>query len=264
MRGRLKELWKPILQITDGLTIYETLSNFVEEQKNERLSSKQNTLEGHIVKVVTELYNEANVNPIPYIPFQTMWFKLAEDLDGKIDEKKPHVMDTSEFFSVTKNKVGYRLREILSGKSKPVREKGLEGKDTVVKAYVFNREKLRRVAKKYGYEIVTKLLSEPSSEGVGAPKSTLKHHEKNVEKSLDAPQQLGKLSYTVTNPSVQEAVEYALAMMDKRKPDKTTGDIFIHDLQHKDLSKEEAEKQLEKLLDEGILAYDPDGWLVKI
>lgn len=48
MRGRLKELWKPILQITDGLTVYETLADFVEKQKNERLSSRQNTLEGHI------------------------------------------------------------------------------------------------------------------------------------------------------------------------------------------------------------------------
>lgn len=142
--------------------------------------------------------NEANVNPVPHVPFQTIWFKLAEDLDGKIDDKKPHVMDTSEFWHVTKNKVGYRLREILSGKSKTVREKDLEGKDVVVKAYVFNLEKLRRVAKKYGYEIVTKLPSEPSSEGMQASNSTLKHHEKNVEKSVDAPQQLGKLSYSVT------------------------------------------------------------------
>jgi len=198
MRGRLKELWKPILQITDGLTVYETLANFVEDQKNERLSSKQNTLEGHIVKIVTELHNQAGSNPAPYIPFQTMWFRLADDLDGKIDDKKPHVMDTSEFWHVTKNKVGYRLREILSGKSKPVREKDLEGKDVVVKAYEFNQEKLRRVAKKYGYEIVTKLPSEPSSEGVQAPNSTLEHHEKNVEKNVDTPQQLGNLSYTVT------------------------------------------------------------------
>jgi len=197
MRGRLKELWKPLLQITHGLTIYETLSNFVEEQKNERLATKQNTLEGHIVKVVTELYNQANENP-DYIPFQTIWFALAGDLDGKIDDKKPHVMDTAEFFGVTKSKVGYRLREILSGKSKPVREKDLEGNNTVVKAYVFDYEKLRRIAKKYGYELVTKLPSLLSSEGVQTPISTLNNHENNVEKSLNAPLEVGKLSYSVT------------------------------------------------------------------
>jgi len=229
MRGRLKELWKPILQITNGLMVYDTLTNFVDEQKNERLSSKQNTLEGHIVKVVTELHNEFKVNPVPHIPFQTIWFRLAEDLDGKIDNKKPHVMDTSEFFNVTKNKVGYRLREILSGKSKPVREKDIDENYVIVKAYVFDQKKLRRIAKKYGYELVTKLPIEtldsnilvtklpslPSSEGVKATISTLKNHEKNVEEGLDTPQQLSKLSYLVTDPKKKaflETVKFVVAL----------------------------------------------------
>jgi len=217
MRGRLKELWKPILQITHGLSIYETLASFVEEQRDERIATKQNTLEGHIVKVVTELHKQAGENPIPYIPFQTIWLALAEDLDGKLDDKKPHVMDTSEFFQVTKSKVGYRLREILSGKSKTVREK-IEGEKDEncprIKVYDFDQDKLRRVAKKYGYQLVTKLpiekpdsnilvtklLSEPSSEGVQAPISTLKNHENNVEKSHNAPLEVGALSNSVTKP----------------------------------------------------------------
>ena len=277
IRGRLKELWKPILQITHGLTVYDTLAGFVEEQKNERLSAKQNTLEGHIVKVVVEIHNEAKITPVPYISFQTIWFALAEDLDGKIDDKKPHVMDTSEFFSVSKNKVGYRLREVLSGKSKVVREKDVDDKWVSIKAYEFNQEKLRRIAKKYGYELVTKLPVEmvesnipvtklptlPSSKGVYAPFATLQTHEKDVEKRVGTPQQLGKLSNSVTNPSVQEAVEYALEMMAKRLPDHTTGDAFINDLQFKGLTEEQAEKLLEKLTDEGLLGYDDEGWLVK-
>jgi hypothetical protein len=198
IRGRLKELWKPILQITYGLTIYETLENFVKEQKNERLTSKQNTLEGHIVKVVTELHNEAKTNPVPYIPFQTIWLRLAEDLDGKIDEKKPHVMDTSEFFQVTKHKVGYRLREVLSGKSKTVRKKDSEGNDVIIKAYTFNQEKLRRIAKKYGYELVTELPLSPTSKDAQTPNSTLKYYENNVEERNRTHQQLGNLSNSVT------------------------------------------------------------------
>lgn len=80
--------------------------NFVDEQKSERLSNKQNSLEGHIVKVVTELHNEAKLSPVRYVPFQDIWSRLAGDLEGKTDDKKPHVMDTSEFFTVTKQKVG--------------------------------------------------------------------------------------------------------------------------------------------------------------
>ena len=76
-------------------------------------------------------------------------------------------MATSEFFRVTKHKVGYRLREILSSKSKTVRKE-----DVTIKAYEFNQKKLRRIAKKYGYELVTKLPLLPSSESIKAAIST--------------------------------------------------------------------------------------------
>ena len=196
-RGRLKELWKPILQITHGLTVYDNLFKFVEDQRKERLSSKQDTLEGKIVKVVTEILNEAKGDSFN-VPFQTIWNRLAEELDGKIDEKKPHVMETSEFFTVTKNKVGYRLREILSGKTKVLREKDPYGNWLSLKAYEFDPSKLRKVSKKYGYELVTKLQSLPSSEGTQAPESMEKTTSDNVEKEPYAPQQLSKLGNVVT------------------------------------------------------------------
>lgn len=59
--------------------------------------------------------------------------------------------------------------------------------------------------------------------------------------------------------TIQEVAEYAYSQMEKRKPDNTTGDTFIHDLQFKGLSKEEAENLLNKLTDEGPLGYDKDG-----
>lgn len=209
MKGRLKELWKPLLQVTHGLSIHSSLADFVEEQKNVRLATKQNTLEGHIVKVVTTLHNEANVNPVFYIPFKTIWFALVADLEGKIDDKKPHVMDTSEFFYVTKSKVGYRLREVLGGKSMTVRQKIQGEKDEKcprIKAYDFNWEKVRRVAKKYGYEFVTKLQSKPTSKRTLTPSSTsetscstLEKEENNIQKGLNTPKELSSLSDLVTH-----------------------------------------------------------------
>jgi len=261
LKGRIKEIWKPILQITHDLSIYPTLANFVEEQKNERLSSKQNTLEGHIVKVVTELHNQAKENPVPYIPFQTIWFELASDLDGKIDDKKPHVMDTSEFFQVTKNKVGYRLREILSGKIKVLREKDSEGNWVSTKAYSFDSQKLRRIAKKYGYELVTKLPSLLSSESAQAPISTLKEHEGNVEKDVIVPLEVGKLSNSVTD-SKPLTVQELLTLL-RSSWQKGTVDAFIDLIvTKKDCSREEARELSEKWLDEGLVAFDPDGFLV--
>ena len=193
MKGRVKELWKPLLQITHGLTVYDGLFGFVEDQKNERLSARQNTLEGHVVKVVSSLYNQGNET----IPFSDVWRELVSDLDGKLDDKKPHVMDTSEFFQVTKNKVGYRLREVLSGKTTVLKERDSEGDRVSVKAYVFDSAKLRKVAKKYGYEVSTKLPSLPSSEGVQAPKTMEKVGENNVENTTHAHLKLGRLSNTV-------------------------------------------------------------------
>jgi energy-coupling factor transporter ATP-binding protein EcfA2 len=201
MKGRLKELWKPILQVTSGLTVHDGLFKFVEDQRKERLSVKQDTLEGKIVKVVTELFNESKAESslIYTIPFQTIWSRLQEELDGKIDDKKPNVMDTSEFFQVTKNKVGYRLREVLSAKSKAMREKDSEGNDMVVKAYEFYIDKLGRIAKKYGYDFVTKLSLLPSSEGVQALESMEKTTPDNVEKEAHTPQQLGYVRNFVTS-----------------------------------------------------------------
>jgi hypothetical protein len=196
MRGRLKEIWKPLLQVTHGLTIYDTLAKFVDNQKNERLSTKQNTLEGHIVKVVVNLFNAA-IEDKGYLAFHSIWLALADDLEGKIDENKPHVMDTSEFFKVSKHKVGYRLREVLSGKSKTVRE----GEEHF-KAYEFDQEKLSRIAKKYGYELVTKLPLSPISEGMRASIPKTDSPKKNVEekhkKHAYTPSENRDISDTVT------------------------------------------------------------------
>lgn len=200
MKGRLKELWKPILQITHGLTVYEGVFKFVEDQKKERLSIKQDTLEGHIVKVIVEIFNTAK-DTVDKVPFPTIWDSLVLDLNGKVDDNKPNVMDTSEFFDVTKNKVGYRLREVLSGKSKVLREK-LGDSWISTKAYVFDLEKLKRIAKKYGFELVTKLPCLPSFVGVQEPKTTEsmeKNNGDNVEKGIGTPQELSNLSNLVTN-----------------------------------------------------------------
>jgi hypothetical protein len=208
LKGRIKELWKPLLQVTHGLTVYDTLFKFVEEQRKERLSVKQDTLEGHVVKMVVEILNEAKDQLEP-IPFSTIWDALVLDLNGKVNPDKPNVMDTSEFFDVSKNKVGYRLREVLSGKSKVKKEK--QDNDWVnYKAYEFNLDKVRRVAKKYGYELATKLPSLLSSGGVQGSsvaekpenngENNVESMEKTAAQETGTPLELGKLSNLVANP----------------------------------------------------------------
>jgi hypothetical protein len=161
VKGRLKELWKPIIQIVSGLTVEADLRAHLELLHKERLNEKTNTLEGHIVKVICELYV-----PDQPLAFADVWDTLVKDLEGKLDDKKPNKMDTPEFGEVTKQKVGYRLREVLSGRKTNTR--GQKGPGRI---YEFDKEKLKRIAKKYGCSLANKLTSYPTTAGVDAPKA---------------------------------------------------------------------------------------------
>jgi hypothetical protein len=170
VKGRLKELWKPIIQVIAGLTIEKDLRAHLELVYKERLHEKVNTLEGHIVKVVCELF----VSGEP-LSFTDIWDGLVKDLEGKIDEKKLNKMDTPEFSEVTKQKIGYRLREVLGGKKTKAR-----GETGQSRAYDFDAEKLKRIAKKYNCVTKNKLTSGTSSE----ERAQLNHEKQLAEASV--------------------------------------------------------------------------------
>jgi hypothetical protein len=154
VKGRLKELWKPIIQVVSGLTIEGDLRAHIELLRKERLSERISTLEGHIVKVVCDLF----VLDEP-LSFSVVWDALVLDLGGKLDDKKPNKMDTAEFAEISKQKVGYRLREVLGGKKAKV-----VGHDND-RVYVFDAQKLERIAKKYGCDLKNKLSEINGGEG---------------------------------------------------------------------------------------------------
>jgi len=206
-KGRLKELWKPILQVVSGLTVEKDLRAHLEQLQKERLSEKVNTLEGHIVKVVCELYVADQL-----LAFTDIWDALVKDLEGKLDDKKPNKMDTPEFGEVTKQKVGYRLREVLSGRKTKAR---LQEGPTV--AYDFNGEKLKRIAKKYGWSLVPKFSTEPSLGGKihlepenqveekGAlPENNLVSDTSKTEKQAETPAKVMQLGNSGTNLTLEE------------------------------------------------------------
>jgi len=189
VKGRLKELWKPIIQIASGLTVEHSLRQFLERLEKERMDAKTNTIEGHLVKVVAELYRPSE----PTLS-NDIWLTLASDVEGRIDEKKPNQMDTPEFGIITKQKIGYRIREVLNGKGKVIRLQ-----DGLQRAYEFNDEKIKRIFKKYGVQHVTKLQSFPTSKSVSTPQTMEKDHENNVEKPSEKPLEVDKSRNIVTN-----------------------------------------------------------------
>jgi hypothetical protein len=169
VRGRLKETWKPVLQIISGLTVEKDLRTHIDALQGERLSEKTGSLEGHLVKVICEIYVIDEL-----LAFGDIWDGLVNDLDGKLDDKKPNKMDTAEFGEVTKQKIGYRLREVLGGK----KTKGA-GHDNG-RFYGFDPEKLKRIAHKYSCKLADKRTTETGSTGV----NTEKHENQVNEKQL--------------------------------------------------------------------------------
>lgn len=189
VKGRLKELWKPIIQMVFGLTVEGELRAHLEQSQKERLSEKANTLEGHIVKVVCELY--ASETPLAS---SDIWAGLVKDLEGKLDDKKPNKLDTPDFGEVTKQKIGYRLREVLGGKKTKARLQ--EGPAWV---YSFDVEKLKRIAKKYGCSVVPKFQSVPTLGERAPAKPTNAGEEKDVfsqNKPISGTQQTEKQAET--------------------------------------------------------------------
>jgi hypothetical protein len=170
VKGRLKELWKPVIQIISGLTVEKDLRTHLEILQKERLNERINTLEGHIVKVICEL-----IIPGEPIAFADLWKNLVTDLGGKLDDKKPNKVDTPEFGEVTKQKIGYRLREVLGGKK--IKARGQDGTERV---YAFDFEKLKRIAKKYGCNLVPKFPTNTSLEERSTSKPESEVEEKNA------------------------------------------------------------------------------------
>ncbi|MEM2968094.1 MAG: hypothetical protein QXJ76_02165, partial [Candidatus Bathyarchaeia archaeon] len=169
VKDRLKELWKPIIQTVSGLTVEKDLRLHLELLQKERLNEKTNTLEGHIVKTICELYTQQP------LAFADIWDALVKDLEGKLDDKKPNKMDTPEFGEVTKQKIGYRLREILGGKKTKTRLA-----NGTAWVYSFDQEKLKRIAKKYGANLVPKFQTTPTKEENSTSKPDNESEEKGA------------------------------------------------------------------------------------
>jgi hypothetical protein len=189
VKGRLKELWKPIIQVVFGLTVEKALRTQIEQLQKERLNEKVNTLEGHLVKVVCELY----VSGSPML-FVDVWDALVKDLEGKLDEKKPNKMDTPDFGEVTKQKVGYRIREVLNGKKDKVKKQS-------ERAYYFDEAKLGRIAKKYACSLrQDKQDNQTSSTGIDTQKLDKMPEEKRVFLEKEPFLQNQKTEYKVQAP----------------------------------------------------------------
>lgn len=142
LHGRVKELWKPKLQIANGLTTVETVIEALALDKMRRKEEERRTcLEAYLTKAVARNYIDMRGQEIPFFSIWNM-LKVALGVDDRAETEDGGTVKTPQFGDVTKQSVGRKLSSIFGGK-RHLRGKGIG------RTYVFDKAKLRRLTKRY-------------------------------------------------------------------------------------------------------------------
>ena len=149
LRGRMRELYLPLLTVIRDTTYYQVLEDFVREKVEERKEARRNSLEGFLTKIVATLIEEKASYEIPFID---IWVRIKQELDVEEHPSKPDRLETEAYGVLSKQKTGRRLREVLGSR---IRRERVEGRPSVI--HVFDPKKLERAVRRYRVTDVTDL-----------------------------------------------------------------------------------------------------------
>jgi len=149
VKGRLKELWKPLLQLAAVIGSTQQIQQALTEEYQSRRVERETSLDASILRTVLSSMKESDKE---WISFDTIWTKLTSLLDGNVDPYHPSKFHSSEHGDITKWVLGNRLKDVLGAERKAVRH-GAE----VAKAYKFSEDKLIRAVKRFICNQVTNL-----------------------------------------------------------------------------------------------------------
>jgi len=145
--GRIKELWKPKLQMAYGTEVYDIISALTKEVLKRKEEQRRSCLEAYITRAVMTSYVSFEGREIP---FSSIWDVLKNKLgvadSNEIEDKAGIVIgvNTPTFSTVSKTTVGLKLGSIFGG------EKHLRTK--LGRTWSFDRDKLLKLAKRYRLE----------------------------------------------------------------------------------------------------------------
>ena len=142
--GRLKEIWKPKLQVASivGRDVADTIRELALEAWEEKQEQVRDSLEAYLTRAVIQCWLEIGSGEIT---FAHIWDKLREVLGAEEDLENPQRMIT-DFGTITKHSIGSMLSSVLGGKRKRMKRSRL-------RTYIFDAEKLEKLAKKYGISL---------------------------------------------------------------------------------------------------------------
>jgi len=147
LRGRMRELYLPLLTVIRDTNYYQVLEDFVRGKVEERREARRNSLEGFLTRVVATLVKEKASYKIPFID---IWTRIKEELDAVEPLSKPDSLETEAYGILTKHGIGRVLRKALGSN---VRRERLGGKPMVV--HVFDPKRLEKAMRCYCVTDVT-------------------------------------------------------------------------------------------------------------
>ena len=198
LRGRMRELYLPLLIVIRETTYYPLLEDFVRRKVEERKEAKRNSLEGFLTKVVASLIKEKRKFEIPFID---IWARIKEELDAEEHPAKPDRLETDAYGVLTKQRVGRRLREALGSNIKRER---WEGKPMVI--HVFDPKKLEKALRRY---CVTDVTDSQRVEAYENPSKSLEKPEIEGQKGVGYVLENGNIGNTIAYLRLSEVVEDA-------------------------------------------------------
>jgi hypothetical protein len=136
LSGRIKELWKPKIQVASLFGVEGIIAQLADEARKEREEEVAASFEAFLSKAVMKSWLELGSQEIP---FTILWENLKYVLGGDCLET-PNAISNTPFGSISKTHVGLKLKGVCGGK--PSRKKK-------ERTYLFDIEVLPKLAKKY-------------------------------------------------------------------------------------------------------------------
>jgi len=149
LRGRARELYTPLLTVLGGHSLFYILEDYIKRLEVDKLAEKQQSLEGLLTKVVAELLCNREDNEIE---FSEIWWALKNELG--VEENQRGNLDSPYLGEISRKTVARRLREIFGAKRREAHQNGRH-----IYLYIFDRERVEKMARKYGYNLQTTIAA---------------------------------------------------------------------------------------------------------
>jgi len=147
LRKRPRELWKAALIVAKMVGQESAVKRAVARWLSERKRERAMMFEALLTKIILALVKEKKRYELDFLD---IWARIKTETETEELAHSPQTLSTDDYGYISKGKTGRRLREVFDARPRRAKKKDT-GKTSVV--HRFDREKLARAAKRYGYRV---------------------------------------------------------------------------------------------------------------